>query len=301
MNKNVIENLINKKLIKVKKSSNYPGFFVIKYTSRVFYDNLWNDELLECRGLVVDRWYNPVIRPFRKIFNYMENGATLPRDEEVYCVNKINGFMAAATRVDDQLIVSTTGSLDSDFVKLAQKYLKEDDILPFINKNQTYLFEICDPADPHIIKEEPGAYLLGSRQVDADHVTWLHTPSELDDLAIKFNCYRPAWDIRRFSDAVSDVKTVSHEGYVVIPVKQYHVHPGIKLKSPYYKTTKFIARMRNERLKGVLNKPHMIKQKLDEEFYSLIDYLAERKEAFIALDEQQRIEVIESFYRRVDF
>jgi hypothetical protein len=36
----------------------------------VFYDNLWNDYLEECRGTIVDENFNVVSRPFTKIYNY---------------------------------------------------------------------------------------------------------------------------------------------------------------------------------------------------------------------------------------
>ena len=113
----------NKSLVTMKESKNYPGLFVIKYKNKVFYDNLWTPELQQCRGLVLDAHYNVVVRPFDKIFNYMENGTTFDRDDVVTYTRKVNGFMGAMTYSEDHgYIYSTTGSLDSDFALLVKKH-----------------------------------------------------------------------------------------------------------------------------------------------------------------------------------
>lgn len=42
------------KLATLKESQSYPGFAVAKYKRNVFYSNLWNRQLEECRGTVFD-------------------------------------------------------------------------------------------------------------------------------------------------------------------------------------------------------------------------------------------------------
>ena len=160
-----------KPLITRKESARYPGLFVKKYTKRVFYDNLWDrdEELLESRGHVETADGKIVIKPFTKIFNHHENGTNIDRDEQCVAICKVNGFMACATYVAevDDVVISTTGSLDSDFVKMAEEHLAS--VKSWIKLNgsvlTTYMFEIVDPRDPHIIQEEPGAYLIGCRFV----------------------------------------------------------------------------------------------------------------------------------------
>jgi len=46
------------------------GIYVLKYKKKVFYDNLWNDYIAECRGSIVDADFNLVSYPFTKIYNY---------------------------------------------------------------------------------------------------------------------------------------------------------------------------------------------------------------------------------------
>jgi hypothetical protein len=63
---------------------------------------------------------------------------------------KCNGFMAALSGS----LVTTTGSFDSDFTRMASEYVSD------VGIKETLLFEICHPNDPHIIPEKAGAYLI---------------------------------------------------------------------------------------------------------------------------------------------
>jgi hypothetical protein len=56
------------KLVNMKEAGE--GIYVLKYKKRVFYDNLWNEFIAECRGSIVDKDFNLVTYPFTKIYNY---------------------------------------------------------------------------------------------------------------------------------------------------------------------------------------------------------------------------------------
>jgi hypothetical protein len=287
-------------LHQMKESKRYPGLFVLKYKNKVFYDNLWNDDLIEMRGRVVDAQGNTVINPFTKIFNRFENKTDIDRDEEVLAIQKINGFMAAITYVPKvgASVVSTTGSLDSDFVALAEKHLdrlkgRVADMAKRSGNYFTFLFEIVDESDPHIIKEKPGAYLLGLRHINSTEAYKSSPETEmfLDHLAQEWEVYRPKWFIDKFSHVVKMAKTAMHEGYVVYGSK------SLKIKTPYYLTTKFLARINADKLVDKLNDKRELKKTIDEEFYALIDYVDEFKDIFLICNEQQRIIFIENFFR----
>lgn len=119
----MFEELVQKGLVKKKTYAN--GLSVFKYSRKVFYDQLWNTDplLLEARGIVLDDDGNKVVWPFTKVFNYGENGAgeLLEASTPVVAPRKVNGFMAACRYWNGELIVSTTGSLDSDFAVLARE------------------------------------------------------------------------------------------------------------------------------------------------------------------------------------
>lgn len=288
----------NPRLVTRRESKRYPGLFVIKYSRKVFYDALWDEVLIECRGLVVDTDYNAVIRPFTKIKNRFEDDTNIHRDEPVLAVRKVNGFMAAVTLVEGHgVIVSTTGSLDSEFVDLAKRVLP-DTVAPHVYPGLTYLFEIVDPSDPHIIPEEPGAYLIGVRRVD-DHMNhWSTRAAEtwLDIAAERMQVKRPEWrEYERFSDLTASMNDCKHEGWVV-----YGAGTALKIKSPYYLVKKLFARMNPDKLTKMLDQPQALRERIEEEHYPLIDYLGEHQDEFVPLDEQERLVFIRNYFEELN-
>jgi hypothetical protein len=283
----------NPKLVSFQPSTRYPNLYVVKYKRKVFYDNLWTPELLELRGLVVDKDWNVVVHPFTKIFNRGENGTDIHRDESVIAVRKINGFMACVTRYKSNNVISTTGSLDSDFVKLAEKYLSHLTIWTGFS----YIFEICDPSDPHIVPERPGAYLIGMRDlVSGNMMPEDFLDNEVNKLVNQWHNkpipLRPDWFRIPFGNLVDISKRAVHEGYVVYGQTSGTV---LKIKSPHYLFNKFLARKSVEKLDVMLDNPSNVKKTVDEEFYPVIDFLVENKEKFKAMNEQERLQYIREF------
>lgn len=271
-------------LITRKESKRYPGLFVLKYKKKVFYDNLWNEDstLLESRGHVEDSTGATVIRPFTKIFNRCENGIDIDRDETVIAVEKVNGFMACATWVScvNDVVISTTGSLDSDFVGYAEDYLdsRVKDVVKFYH-GFSFMFEIVHEKDPHIIPEKCGAYLIGMRSLHDEDAYYSSTQHELflDKIAIEMNVMRPNWGVFTFSDVIDESKRCKHEGFVVYSLQS---KKSLKIKSPYYLTLKLIARKAD-----ILS---LNKAKAAEEYYDLIDHV-QAIENFSNWSEQERL------------
>ena len=172
----------NKDSIIMKESKTYPGLFCLKYSRKVFFNNTWNDFLRECRGLVVDKDWNIVVLPFRKIHNYgiEKDAPKFESGELVKATRKVNGFMIACTWYNGNLLWSTTGSLDSDFVGYAKDIFNgfsDNEKGTFCNvvkkwPNHTFMFECVHPQDPHIVHEEPGLYFIGSRYKDIAENTY---------------------------------------------------------------------------------------------------------------------------------
>jgi hypothetical protein len=281
--------------IQLKESSRYPGLFVAKYKRSVFYNGDWDRDTVEARGHVFTTDGKEVIKPFTKIFNRFENNTDISRDELCVVVHKVNGFMAAATWVAEvgEVVVSTTGSLDSDYVTLAEKYINEDvknyiKSMMYIDRG-TYLFEICDPSDPHIIPEKAGAYLIGFRHVDtvSPYFSSPEKESDLDVMAKGMGVFRPEWTVLRFSDIVEASKNLKYEGFVVYGQES---KTALKIKTQYYLTLKAAARR-----KDIMS---LDKTKVDEEFYPLIDHLTKMGDRFIMMDEQQRLDYMRNYLER---
>lgn len=291
----MFEDLIARGLVKEKKYPN--GLSVFKYTRRVFYDALWNEDplLLEARGMVLDtKTGEKVIWPFTKVFNYKENGAGegISPYATVEAVRKVNGFMAAAAWYNGELIVSTTGTLDSDFAIMARKYIERLNIynmMPFC----TYIFEICSPDDPHIVEEEEGAYLIGLRHNPTGRM-W--PEAGLENTAEMLGAKRPERQMIRFDALEELVSLVQHEGFMVRDADTGETL--FKWKSPHYLTKKFLMRMGEKKVDAMYTNPVAFRQTIDEEYYDLVDYIMTHfcQDFWVGMNDQDRRRIIEEYF-----
>jgi hypothetical protein len=270
------------------------GIYVLKYKKKVFYDNLWNDYIAECRGSIVDKDFNLVTYPFTKIYNYgiEKEAPVLADDTKVTAFRKVNGFMAAITWHNNALLVSTTGSTDSPYVAMVEE---------FVNKNRdafethcefykdfTWMFECVHRDDPHIIPEKEGLYLLGWRkkewgsQVECD-------PFALGTHAQVLGTNHVESTTTNMARLKQMAKECRHEGYV------FYTDDGVssKIKSPYYLTSKWVAR--NPRTDKLVDLNKDIKHNLDEEYYLLVDAIRENIVEYTAMDEQARLAWVRNF------
>lgn len=296
----MFQDLIDRKLV---KGSAVGDLTIFKYTKRVFFDNLWNEDsrLLDARGMVLDSEGNKVIWPFTKVFNYGENGTTVPRDQKVKWVRKVNGFMAAARWYKDSLLVSSTGSLTSDYVQLAHKvitkYAGSRCALWASLHEYTLLFEICDPSDLHIVAEEAGAYLIGMREMKTGRMM---SEQFCDWVAVKIGCKRPEHGEALFSEVVKWSKLCEHEGFMVRSLETGELL--LKLKSVHYLTMKFLMRMGGNKVDFMYDQTDKLKETIDEEFYSVVDFITQNisKDYWKALTNQERRETVEGFFNEQD-
>lgn len=304
MEKFNVDDLIARGLVRAKTytEGQFAGLRVFKYHGRVFWDNMWKQDprLKECRGIVVDQDDNVILHPFTKIFNRGENKTDLAMDRVVIEVEKINGFMAGATVYKGKWLVSTTGTLDSDYARLAEEVIQFYNPYPSLDIGYTQegamwrsldlMFEICHPSDPHIVEQEPGAYLIGARCRGTGRML---SESALDGIC-PVGWKRPAWRKCLFADTVEAAKSCKHEGFVVRDVDSGELL--LKIKSPHYLAKKFFMR-------GGIKKCDLIwdtdrvKKSVDEEYYPLLDYIRANytKEAWLALQEQERRLKIEAY------
>ena len=299
MFKDELKNFVleNPKLVKMNPAGD--GIFVLKYSKRVFYDNLWNEYIAECRGTIVDADFNVISRPFTKIYNYgiEKEAPVLDDNTQVTAFRKVNGFMAAVTVHKGELLVSTTGSTDNDYVEYAKemmsKHLPLADWLMALNtadtESMTFMFECVHPSDPHIIPEKPGMYLLGYRENSWDSKVG-HDPFVISDLAAMLNCFRAESTTTNMIRLKKMAKECRHEGYVA------YTNDGIsfKIKSPYYLTNKWVAR--NPRTDKLMRED--FKKQIDEEYYPLLSAIQADIEAYTAKTEQERLAWVRNYMEK---
>lgn len=285
--------MANEHLVSVKKQA--PGVTVLKYKNKVFYKHLWTPELCELRGTVVDDDFNIIQRTFTKIFNVGEDKAPkIHRDTPVTAAEKINGFMGAATIRNDELFVSTTGSIASEFADMAREHIMKLH-WRYMDPALSYTFEICDESDQHIVPEKFGAYLLGARRKDWGSHQHALSEDMLDHVAAEMGAMRPKWQrYDTYQELKDKVRTVNHEGFVIWD----DFGNEVKIKSPYYLATKFLGRKTVERMEKILDDPREAKKILDEEYYVVIDYLATHKDTFMEMAELERMAFLREFFDR---
>jgi hypothetical protein len=284
----------NTKLVSMRSAGE--GIFVLKYKKRVFYDGLWNEFIAECRGTIVDEDFNLVTYPFTKIYNYgiEKEAPVLTPDTKVTAHRKVNGFMVAMTLHKGELLVSTTGSTANDYVNYAKELIDEAKYLDLCTRwaGYTFMFECVHKNDPHIIPEKEGMYILGYRE-NSWGAPVEHDPFMLMEMGRALGCFVPENVTTNMARLQQLAKECKHEGYV------FYTDDGLssKIKSPYYLTSKWVAR--NPRTDKLVNLQNDIKHNLDEEYYPLVDAIRENIVQYTAMDEQARLAWVRNYMETV--
>jgi hypothetical protein len=285
----------NPKLVSMRSAGD--GIFVLKYKKTVFFDNLWNDYIEHCRGTIVDSDFNIVSYPFTKIYNYgIETRApVLADDTKISAYRKVNGFMVAVTWYNDDVLISTTGSTENDYVNYAKEMIGDNleryRMTCKAFEGNTFMFECVHPSDPHIVPETEGMYLLGMRKNEYGSPI-VHEVGAMF-LQMAFHSLPVEVFYTTMGELKAEVKRVKHEGFV------FYTADGVssKIKSPYYLTSKWVAR--NPRTDKLVNMQADIKKQLDEEYYPLVDAIRANIVEYTAMDEQARLAWVRNFVEAV--
>lgn len=298
---NKFDVLVEKGLVKRKSYPN--GLHLYKYDRKVFFDNKWNEDalLLEARGIILDSEANVVQLPFYKLFNYLENdsGSHLTPKSLAVAVEKINGFMLAMTAYQGEMLVSTTGTIDSWYANLGRQYIEQSELKIVDHETAsryTLLFEVVDEQDPHIVPEEPGLYLIGARC----KVTGMFlTEYQLDHIAKVFGLKRPRWFTAYMEDILRINAECRKEGYVVRDADTWDYM--FKLKSPHYREKKLLMRMGKRKAEAMFDNPAEVMAKLETpEFrYILKQILRSDKVEWLNYTDQQRRSFIDNILEQV--
>ncbi|AZF88511.1 putative RNA ligase I and tail attachment protein [Acinetobacter phage TAC1] len=243
-----------------------------KYKPIVFHKNLWDQypSTIKARGAVY-HGNEQVVYPMDKCFNYLENGCgkDIEGDHYVMWYRKVNGFMMNLTYHEALgWIISTTGDAiifgnvtENKYINMALQYIEKydgfglyeqlkGDYCYFDDDQFTVTFEVVHEDDPHIVAEVAGLYALC---VQKNGVTMPLDVSLQEDGSGEFDDLKEA------------LKTCNHEGFMV-----YNGAGELlfKMKSPYYLAKKWVQRGGAKRVWS-----NDYKERLDEEYYPIIDYL----------------------------
>ena len=278
----------NPKLV-MRRATHIPGIYILKYSREAFFKGIWSEFLKDCRGAVVDADYNVVSLPFTKIHNYgIEKEAPVLDDSVmVNAYRKINGFMVAATWHNDDLLISTTGSIASEFVEFAMEMIPDVAQWKHVCSmfpEMTFMFECVHKFDPHIIVEKEGMYLIGYRKKE-----WQSKVNPMPDAMVSFGRLFQTEFVESMNCSVGflkeEAKKVKHEGFVA------YTSDGIafKIKSPYYISLKAMARK-----KDILQLDEKI---VDEEFFPVIRHVKSIGEKFNSMNDIARLSYMQNWMK----
>jgi hypothetical protein len=259
---------------------------------------MWDSEpmLLECRGHTYDAETKQLVSAApRKTFNYLENNtwADKPMETRVKLFKKYNGFMACLTIHKGEIVVSTTGTTNSNFALLAKKMILKEMTCNNVSGKQklqswpegcTWLWEICHSSDPHIVDEKQGANYLGCR----DHKTGIFTP-------VSWYGSDNHYDLS-LAEALQKVQSCRHEGYMTYDKITDEV---CKLKSPYYVHKKKLMRASAPKVEMMYENPAKFSSEFPSAWALVINLIVwgVDKSVWLAYTDQQRRAVIEQLYK----
>ena len=187
------------------------------YSDKVQYEGLWDETLLQCRGLVTDDEGNVVARPFKKFFN-MEEGKHIPTsDFDVY--DKMDGSLGILFNYKGEWVFATRGSFTSDQAVKGFEMLNKYDYSK-LHKDYTYLFEIIFD-DNRIVVKYPfeDLVLLGIIHTETGNEVDLF--NERNDIRFKNLILNIGLRIVKKYDGIKDYTTLkgmiqdNEEGFVV--------------------------------------------------------------------------------------
>lgn len=93
------------------------------YSTKVQYEQLWDEITLQCRALVTDLGGNVIAKSFNKFFNIEENQHIPTDDFEVF--EKLDGSLILAFWYDGEMVVASRGSFTSKYAIEAKRILEE--------------------------------------------------------------------------------------------------------------------------------------------------------------------------------
>lgn len=293
------------------KAAHPDGFKIYKYSKKVHFKRLWkaHPTLEKARGIALDMAGNIIIHPFDKVYNYGEYdaGSQVKPEQKVQVVEKLNGFLGCISKhpFRNELLISTTGSLSSDYIEYIKHFVdetKEKELLSYFKDNKTTLmFEVIHPEDKHIIEyddKQNGLWLIGARGLQVKDQPF--TEAVLDQLGKELNFRRPFWYEAKFGEVLESLQNSELEGFMIRNAEDHE--PIMKIKTNYYLVTKFVGRMGPKMVENMFKNPEQFKeQKMDEEFYPIVDKIVKKTtpEAFVNMEQKLRVEFVRNIVNEV--
>lgn len=231
-----LNKLYNDGLVSMNKHFYY-DIYIWNYTAKVQYERLWTPLLEKCRGLITDKDGNIISRGFSKFFNYeeIENKGIIPYDDEyVYIQEKMDGSLGIIFYYNNEWVVSTRGSFESDQARRASELLDNMYDKSKFRKEYTYLCEIIYNENRIVVKYEEDMLVFLSvmdkdMELDWDESTRVFRESGIGDKYI-VDCIKSKFT----SDTFGDIKGSNKENKEGKVIRFYPSNFRLKIKYEDY-------------------------------------------------------------------
>lgn len=243
---NGLDKLIEKYNIKKREHKLFPELVSLSYSKQE--QDFSNQIIKECRGLVINQDTLEVIsQPLKKSLNYGAPGCTDIPFEDAEFYDKEDGTMINLYYYGNSWQTGTTGTPDGlcsvNYPPLNNPHLTFSELffdtiefdLNNLDKNKTYIFELCSPYNKVVVKREdqkPYVRLLAVRD-----------RTSLKEEKISIHSYLPLVKKREFKsylevlDYCKDLDGDKEEGFIILNTKTFE---RIKIKGEDYVTKHYL-------------------------------------------------------------
>src|SRR5260221_3774926 len=283
-----LDKMITEKYISVQKHPTL-DLYIYNYSQRTQFDRVWNNETLQCRGLIMDGNKNVVSRPFRKFFNLGELAVSQSRNLQkkilagtidFTATEKVDGSLGMSYfDLDGKMYIATRGSFVSDQAKKDNEILGKiisKKLFQIWDDTYTYLWEIIYPSNRIVINYGDTENLVLLAMIKTK------TGEELSYSDMVENYEKYFSIVPRF-DGITDFSKIeqkqNEEGYVI------HFHStGLRFKlkfDEYVRLHRIITGINAKRIWELLstNTPmDDILERVPDEFYAWVQSTKETLE-----------------------
>jgi len=202
--------------------------WIYNYTQSAQYEQVWNDETLMCRGLILDTEGKVVARPISKFFNIEEVGVDMLPELPFDVYEKMDGSLGVLYCLDGKAHIATRGSFASKQAVFANELLnsKYKKCVAMLDQSKTYVFEIIYPENRIVIDYSDKEELVLLAIVDTN------SGEEFDLENIGFPLPKKYAEFTDFRE-MKELNWENHEGFVI----RYENNFRVKVKFEDYIAT----------------------------------------------------------------
>lgn len=289
----VIISLRANRYIQEKKFGNISSF---NFTSKAFYDKIWDEQTTKARGLYLDTFKGKVIaRAYDKFFNINERPETKfdmlqhKLQFPVTAYVKENGYLGIVSydEYNDDLFIASKSTIDSQFAQWLKEAIYNQITVENREKmkqyakdnNVSFVFENVDMKnDPHIIEyPESKLYLLDIVYNQMDFAKYDY--ETMCDIARQFGLTpkEKAFEIANWQDFYDWYYDILEEDYEYSgrKIEGFVIEDSVgymtKLKLTYYNFWKFMRAISHEAIRnGYIKKTSALTTPIANEYYAWV-------------------------------